>query len=342
LNVELRFSSDTVTAIVGPNAAGKTTLLRVITGLEPAGSDAEVRLGERDISHELPHRRLVSYVPQGGALFPHLTVLDNVAYGLRATGTSRPTARKKSLATLSELGADDIAHRRPGQLSGGQTQRVALARALVTSPSILLLDEPTSALDALARSEVRALLQNFLYRFHGVTILVTHDPEEALILAERVVVLDAGRVAQDATPDELVSAPRSPWVAKLLRLNAWMGRARYTKDAAVIDLERGGTLIVPRSAADEGTVLATVSPTAITVHSQRPAGSAQNTWAATVTDVAVVGDRVRVTLLSEGIQAGPLHAVAEVTARSRTELGLVSGSQVWASLKATEVAVSPL
>jgi molybdopterin-binding protein len=212
----------------------------------------------------------------------------------------------------------------------------------VTSPSILLLDEPTSALDASARSEVRALLQNFLYRFHGVTILVTHDPEEALILAERVVVLDAGRVAQDATPDELVSAPRSPWVAKLLRLNAWMGRARYTKDAAVIDLERGGTLIVPRSAADEGTVLATVSPTAITVHSQRPAGSAQNTWAATVTDVAVVGDRVRVTLLSEGIQAGPLHAVAEVTARSRTELGLVSGSQVWASLKATEVAVSPL
>ncbi|GGY54573.1 ABC transporter permease [Streptomyces omiyaensis] len=323
----------TTIAVVGPNGAGKTTLLRALLGLTPR-AHAELRLGDEDVTALPPHRRRVAWVPQDGALFPHLSALANTAYGLRAQGVPRAEARREAQGWLDRLGVGGLGHRRPAQLSGGQAQRVALARALAARPRLLVLDEPLAALDQTTRAHVRHTLRTHLAGFGGVCLIVTHDPVEAVSLADRVLVLQDGRALQDAAPAEVTRHPRSPWVARMLGRNAWPGTA--TPDGLALD---GGGVLVAAEPPPPGTpALAIVAPEAVSLHRERPAGSPRNVWPGTVREITTSGSRLRVLVTSE--EAPDL--VAEITPQAAAELGLADGVPVWSSVKATETTVVTL
>ncbi|MEV3989896.1 ABC transporter permease [Streptomyces sp. NPDC049837] len=318
----------TTIAVVGPNGAGKTTLLRALLALTDR-AHARLRLGDTDVTALPPHRRGVAWVPQDGALFPHLTALANTAYGLRTQGVPRAEARAAAQRWLDRLGVGHLAHRRPAQLSGGQAQRVALARALAARPRLLLLDEPLAALDQSTRAHVRHTLRRHLDGFGGVCLIVTHDPVEAVSLADRVLVLEAGRAVQDAVPAEVTRHPRSPWVARMLGRNAWPGTA--TADGLAL---AGGTAVIAADPVPPGTeALAVIAPEAVSLHRDRPTGSPRNTWPGTVRELTAVGSRMRVLVTSD-------HApdlVAEITPAAAADLGLTDGTPVFTSVKATEV-----
>lgn len=318
----------TTIAVVGPNGAGKTTLLRALLGLTPRAR-ARLRLGDTDVTALPPHRRQVAWVPQNGALFPHLSALTNTAYGLRAHGVPRAEARREARQWLDRLGVGHLAHRRPAQLSGGQAQRVALARALAARPWLLLLDEPLAALDQTTRAHVRHTLRTHLAGFGGVCLIVTHDPVEAVSLADRVLVLDEGRTLQDAAPTEVTRHPRSPWVARMLGRNAWPGTAAPDGTLALVG---GGRLVVADSLAEGTAALAIIAPEAVSVHHDRPGGSPRNVWPGTVRELTAVGSRLRVVIVSDEVP----DLVAEITHEAATELGLGEGAAVWTSVKATE------
>jgi molybdate transport system ATP-binding protein len=267
---------------------------------------------------------------QDHRLFPHLRVVDNVAFGLRARGVGPREARTAATNWLTRLGLGDLARRHPRQLSGGQAQRVALARALASAPDALLLDEPLAALDVQTRAEVQGELREHLRHFAGPTVLVTHDPIEALLLAQRIVVLERGRIVQSGAPAEITARPLTPYVAKLVGMNLYVGSA--SGDEVAVDA--GGRLV----AADPppGRVLAALRPSAITVHTEEPHGtSARNVWPATVASLAPLGDRIRVNA------SGQLPATVDVTAAAVAELGLAPGRRVWLSAKATDVTAYP-
>ncbi|MFI9587492.1 ABC transporter permease [Streptomyces sp. NPDC052236] len=323
----------TTIAVVGPNGAGKTTLLRALLGLTPR-SRAALRLGDTDVTDLPPHRRHVAWVPQDGALFPHLTALANTAYGLRAHGVPRAEARRAALQWLDRLGVGHLAHRKPAQVSGGQAQRVALARALAARPRLLLLDEPLAALDQTTRAQVRHTLRTHLESFGGVCLIVTHDPVEAVSLADRVLVLDEGRALQDAPPAEVTRHPRSPWVARMLGRNAWPGIAT----AGGLALHGGGRLVVAEPLPAGTEALAIIAPEAVSVHRERPGGSPRNIWPGTIRELTATGSRLRVLVTSR--QAPDL--VAEITPQAAAELGLAEGTSVWTSVKATEAVVVAL
>ncbi|MFF3401897.1 ABC transporter permease [Streptomyces sp. NPDC002659] len=323
----------TTIAVVGPNGAGKTTLLRALLGLTPR-AHAELRLGDHDVTGLPPHQRGVAWVPQDGALFPHMSALANTAYGLRAHGVLRTEARRSAQEWLDRLGVGHLARRKPAQLSGGQAQRVALARALAARPRLLLLDEPLAALDQTTRAHVRHTLRRHLDGFSGVCLIVTHDPVEAVALADRVLVLDDGRALQDAPPTDVTRHPRSPWVARMLGRNAWPG----TATAEGIQLTGGGTLVVADPLPVGIGALAIIAPEAVAVHRDRPSGSPRNVWPGTVREITTSGSRLRVLITSE--QAPDL--VAEITPQAAAELGLTDGTPVWTSVKATEATVVAL
>jgi molybdate transport system ATP-binding protein len=334
LEVELAVGAGELVVLLGPNGAGKTTLLRSLAGLVALDRarvvlDGEVLEDTATGRHVPTERRPVGFVFQDHLLFPHLSALENVAFGLRARGVGRVEARRRAAAWLERVGLAGHAGSRPRALSGGQAQRVALARAMVTDPRLLLLDEPLAALDAASRSEVRRGLRRHLATFDGSRLLVTHDPLEAMALADRLVVLEAGRVTQTGTADEVRRRPRSRYVAELVGVNLFRGRAV----GGAIRLEGDGTLI---AAGDHhGEVFAAVHPHAVAVHRRLPEGTPRNVLAGTADAIEVVGDRVRVRV------AGPVPIVAEVTPAAAAELDLADGGPVWASVKATEVAVYP-
>ncbi|NGO45836.1 ABC transporter permease [Streptomyces ureilyticus] len=324
----------TTIAVVGPNGAGKTTLLRALLGLTPR-AHAALRLGNTDVTPLPPHRRAVAWVPQDGALFPHLTALANTAYGPRAHGVPRAEARRVAQDWLDRLAVGHLAHRKPAQLSGGQAGRVALARALAVRPRLLLLDEPLAALDQTTRAQVRHTLRRHLEGFGGVCLIVTHDPVEAVSLADRVLVLDEGRAVQDAPPAEVTRHPRSPWVARMLGRNAWPGTA--TADG--LQLADGGGRLVIADPLPTGTeALAIIAPEAVAVHRDRPSGSPRNVWPGTVREITATGSRLRVLITSDRAP----DVIAEITPQAATELGLADGVPVWTSIKATETTVVAL
>ncbi|MGW7022918.1 ABC transporter permease [Streptomyces decoyicus] len=323
----------TTIAVVGPNGAGKTTLLRALLGLTPRAR-ATLRLGDTDVTTLPPHRRGVAWVPQDGALFPHLSALSNTAYGLRAQGTGRAEARRAAQLWLDRLGVGPLAHRKPAQLSGGQAQRVALARALAARPRLLLLDEPLAALDQTTRAHVRHTLRGHLAGFGGVCLIVTHDPVEAVSLADRVLVLDDGHALQDAPPAEVTRHPRSPWVARMLGRNAWPGTA--TGDG--LALTGGGHLVAADRLPDGARALAIIAPEAVSLHLDKPTGSPRNVWPGTVREITSAGSRLRILVTSD--EAPDL--VAEITPSAALELGLADGVSVWTSVKATEVSLVTL
>ncbi|MET7531971.1 ABC transporter permease [Streptomyces goshikiensis] len=318
----------TTIAVVGENGAGKTTLLRALLGLTPR-AHAELRLGDTDVTALPPHKRQVAWVPQDGALFPHLSALANTAYGLRARRVPRAEARAQARAWLDRLGVGHLAHRKPAQLSGGQAQRVALARALAARPRLLLLDEPLAALDQTTRARVRHTLRTHLAEFGGVCLIVTHDPVEAVSLADRVLVLADGQTLQDAPPVEVARHPRSPWVAQMLGRNAWQG----TASDGGLALAAGGRLVLAEELPDGVPALAIIAPEAVSVHRERPAGSPRNVWPGTVREITALGSRLRVLI---GSAEAP-DLVAEITPDAAAELGLADGVRVWTSVKATEI-----
>ena len=335
LELSLEARPGEVLAVLGPNGAGKSTLLRVLAGLQPLDAGT-VRLTGRVLdepSHDVfitPQQRRVGVVFQDHRLFPHLRVIDNVAFGSRSRGRSGAAARAAAREWLRRLGLADLARRHPRQLSGGQAQRVALARALASDPCALLLDEPLAALDVQTRAEVQGELREHLAGFAGPTVLVTHDPIEALLLAHRIVVLERGRVVQEGTPAEITSRPLTPYVARLVGMNLYTGAA--SGDTVHVD---GGGVIVTADAL-HGRVLAALRPSAITVHTEEPHGSsARNLWAATVSALAPLGDRIRVST------TGELAATVDVTAAAVAELALSPGRPVWLSAKATDVTAYP-
>jgi molybdate transport system ATP-binding protein len=323
---------DAVVAVVGPNGAGKSTLIRALAGLVAldrgkVAVDGTVVEDPAQGIRVRPEDRRFGVVFQDHRLFAHMTALENVAFGLRATGVSRSEARGRAATWLERVGLPDVAGRRPGALSGGQAQRVALARALVTEPAVLLLDEPLAAVDASARAELRSVLRTELHRYPGSRLVVTHDPIEAAALAERVVVIEGGKVSQEGPLVEVTCRPRSRWVADMVGLNLLTGTAHGT----VIALPNGETV----HAADpsEGPVFAAFRPNAVTLHRNRPDGSARNLWSGQIAELYPAGDRARVRI------EGPVPLVAEVTADAVAQLKLADGGGIWSALKATEIDV---
>jgi molybdate transport system ATP-binding protein len=336
LDVELQVAAGETLAVVGPNGAGKTTLLRALAGLRPLTA-GRIELGGVVLDDPAagtflpPERRQVGVVFQDNLLFPHLSARDNIGFGLRARGAGRREARQAARAWLDRVGLAGRDHARPGELSGGQAQRVALARALATGPDLLLLDEPLAALDVTTRNEIRRDLRHHLATFAGVGLLVTHDPVDAAVLADRVVVLDAGSVAQAGTPAEITARPRTRWVAELTGTNLFTGSAAVDGTVA---LDGGGTLVLADHV-EAGPVFAVVHPRAVSLHGTEPHGSPRNTWPGRVRSVEPVGDRLRVR-----IDAVP-PLVAEVTEGAVADLGLVEGAAVWVAVKATEIDAYP-
>lgn len=334
LDVDLQIEAGTTLAIVGPNGAGKSTLLAVIAGLLRVGR-GEIRIGEEVLdagpggTFVPPEDRSVGMLFQDHRLFPHLRAVDNVAFGPMARGSDRRTARTTALAWLQRVGLADRANDFPAALSGGQAQRVALARALALAPRMLLLDEPLSATDATVRVELRAELRRHLDAFAGPRIVVTHDAVDAFAFANRIAVLEAGRIVQIGTVAEICSRPRSRFVADLVGTNLFRGSAAD----GTLNLDGGGSLVVPP--ASEGRVIATVHPRAIALYRSRPDGSPRNVWQAPIVAIESAGDRVRVQV------GGAVPLVAEVTPQAVADLGLALGGDVWVALKATEVMVYP-
>jgi molybdate transport system ATP-binding protein len=335
LDAALDAEPGSTTVLLGPNGAGKTTLLRVLAGLRPLDAgrvmvDGEV-LDDPVAGAWVPvERRPIGFVFQDHALFPHLSALENVAFGLRALRMPRREARRRAQAWLERAGVATHAEARPRALSGGQAQRVALARALAPEPRVLLLDEPLAALDASARIETRRDLRRHLAAHDGARVVVTHDPVDAMTLGDRVVVLEQGRVAQAGTLAELRQQPRSRYVADLVGVNLYRGHAARGR----VRLAEGGELVTAADA--NGDVFAVVHPRAVALHLREPEGTPRNVWAGGVDHLDVEGDRVRV------IVAGSVPVTAEVTPAAVAELGLIAGAQVWASVKATEITVYPV
>ncbi|MGI5500162.1 ABC transporter ATP-binding protein [Lentzea sp. CA-135723] len=332
LELDLEIAPGEVVALLGPNGAGKSTALRALAGLSPLTSGS-IALGESvwdgDGAFVEAERRPIGVVFQDYLLFAHMSALENVAFGLRARGTRRAEARERAATWLDRVGLAEYAQRKPRALSGGQAQRVALARALATGPSLLLLDEPLAALDASTRLQVRSELGRHLAEFGGHTLLVTHDPLDAMVLADRLVILEHGRAVQQGPPAEVARQPRTDYVANLVGLNLYRG----TADGTVVSLVDGGAITVAEPAAGE--VHVAFPPTAVSLHVTRPDGSPRNTWQVTVSAVEQHAHTTRVRL--DGVPS----VLADITTATLADLRLRPGDTVWAAVKATETHTYP-
>jgi molybdate transport system ATP-binding protein len=339
LDVTLRAAPGEVLALLGPNGAGKTTALRALAGLAPL-TGGGLRLDGRTL--EEPERRIrvapegrpVGVVFQDYLLFPHLSALDNVAFGPRCQGRSKAQARTLAAGLLARMGLSAHAGAKPRRLSGGQAQRVALARALATGPRLLLLDEPLAALDARARLDVRAELRRHLAEFEAVAVLVTHDPLDAMVLADRLVVIEQGAVVQEGTPGEVARRPRTDYVARLVGLNLYQGRA----EGALV--RTGSGLALATTGHLEGPAFVAFPPNAVTLHRERPDSSARNAWRARITGMESHGDQIRIALTTAD-PPDPTPLLADLTTIAVAELALHPGHEVWATVKAAQTHAYP-
>ncbi|MET8745964.1 ABC transporter ATP-binding protein [Streptomyces sp. NPDC004728] len=324
LDVALAVAPGEVVSLLGPNGAGKTTALRALAGLTPL-TGGHLRLDGTTLERTPPESRPVGVVFQDYLLFPHLTALDNVAFGPRCQGATKAEARAQAAEWLDRLGLADHTGAKPRRLSGGQAQRVALARALATRPRLLLLDEPLAALDARTRLEVRTQLRRHLAEFEAVAVLVTHDPLDAMVLADRLVVVEHGEVVQEGSPADIARHPRTDYIAQLVGLNLYRGQA----DGHTVRLDTGPAITTAELLS--GPVFVAFPPSAITLYRSRPSGSsARNLWRCEVAGLETHGDQIRAAL------TGDLPLAADLTAVAAAELDLHPGAEVWATVKAAQ------
>jgi molybdate transport system ATP-binding protein len=331
--VELAFDvapGETV-ALLGPNGAGKSTVLSVVAGLLRPDAGQVVLDGRLLVrAHGTwvpPHERQVALLAQEPLLFPHLSVLENVAFGPRSRGGGRAAARETARHWLAEVGIADLADRRPDQVYGGQAQRAAVARALAAEPRLLLLDEPMAALDVAVAPALRQTLRRVLA--DRSVVLVTHDVLDALLLADRVIVVEGGRIIEAGPSTEVLARPTSAFAARIAGLNMLVGRwqdggVRTAEGVWVKGLASGPVPVAGDAA------VAVFRPSAVSVFREPPGGSPRNSLAVTVTDLEPHGDQMRV-------RAGDLSA--DVTVLAAAELDLAPGSEVTFTVKASEVAV---
>ncbi len=334
LDAAMRVSRGEVVAVLGRNGSGKSTLLAAVAGtIRPDAG--RIVLDGRVLTDTVagvqlpPHRRRIGLLAQEPMLFPHLSVLDNVAFAPRAAGTRRPAARAAAMRRLPEVDAAQFAARRPRRLSGGQAQRIALARALAADPELLLLDEPLSAVDVEIAPALRSLLRSVLEG--RLAVIVTHQVIDALVLADRVVVLDGGRVVEQGPTREVLTRPRSAFAAQLAGLNLMAG----TATAAGLRAEDGTELI----GATDSTVLgaaavAVFAPAAVAVYPDPPPGSSRTVISDRVTALEPHGGLVRV--------RGSAGLAADLTPATAVGLALHPGATVWFAINPTEIAIYPL
>ena len=374
LDVHLRVEPGETAALLGPNGAGKSTIVAAIAGLLPL-ERGHVRLAGRVLDDPAagvfvpPERRRIGVVFQDQILFRHLSALDNVAFGLTSRGVRRAEAHERAEAWLDAMDLGDLGHRRPRALSGGQRQRVALARALACEPDLLVADEPLGSLDVTVRNRLRRNLAAHLSSGRnggsvspavplqgagnvplplqgagGVPrLLITHDPTDAFVLADRVHIIENGHLTQSGTPDELRRAPATAYAADLSGINLVRGTAdsgeiTVTPDGGTSSeggSRRGAVLLHAADSTVRGPVLATIHPRAIALHRERPSGSPRNVWRTTAEAVEPLGDITRVLLGS------PLPLTADITPGAAHELLIRPGTSLWVSVKATEVELAP-
>lgn len=335
IDVALRLEDGEKVAILGPNGAGKSSVLAAIAGLIRPDSGFATLDGTTLFDINRPgsptawrpaHDRGTALLAQDPLLFPHLSVLDNVAFGPRSTGSSRHTSRDAARRWLEEVDAIEFAKRKPAQLSGGQAQRIAVARALAADPRLLLLDEPMSALDVAVVPPLRQMLRRVLK--DRSAIIVTHDVLDALLLADRVIVIEDGHVVEDGPTQEVLGRPRSPFAAQIAGLNMVSGVTSGHSVRADDGLCVEG--IASDEIADGDTAVAVFSPSAVAVHLTPPGGSPRNVIEATITEIEPMGDRMR-------IRTRQLNA--DITAPSVAALDLVPGTKVLLVVKASEVSI---
>jgi sulfate transport system ATP-binding protein len=323
-DVSLQVQTGELLALLGPSGSGKTTLLRVIAGLEVPDTGQVLFQGEDSTDRHTRERR-VGFVFQHYALFRHMSIFENVAFGLRVRPkASRPPEaqiRERVMELLKLVQLDWLADRYPHQLSGGQRQRIALARALAVEPKVLLLDEPFGALDAKVRKELRSWLRRLHDDMHITSVFVTHDQEEALEVADRVVVMNEGIIEQIGTPDEVYERPASPFVYEFLgHVNVFHGRLHRGR-ARIGDID----IAAPDHAeAEQQPAVAYVRPHDIDI---ARAAQGDSTLAARVMHVNAIGPVVRLELAQEGEAGAPIHA--EISKERFRELALVAGDLVY-------------
>ena len=304
-DVSLDIPSGSLTALLGPSGSGKSTLLRSIAGLEGLDSGV-VSIGGVDVTREPPQKRGIGFVFQHYAAFKHMTVRDNVAFGLTIRKRPRREVDKRVDELLEIVGLGGFQHRYPAQLSGGQRQRMALARALAVDPQVLLLDEPFGALDAKVRADLRRWLRRLHDEVHVTTVLVTHDQEEALDVSDRIAVLNAGRIEQVGSPDELYEQPANDFVMSFLGSVANIGGTMVRPHDIVLERESGVSLVTDAHPA----------PTRVR---------------ATVERIVRLGFEVRVDLVND---ANGDRFAAQVTRAVSDDLGLEPGETVHACVPA--------
>jgi len=339
--VAFEVAAGEVLAILGPNGAGKSTTLHVIAGLLRP-DDGLVRVGGRPLTdtaagiHIATHDRRVGLLLQDPLLFPHLTVQANVEFAPRSRGAGRATARHGAATWLAEVGLAELAGRKPGQLSGGQAQRVAIARALAAEPEVLLLDEPLAGLDVAVAAAVRALLRRVCSAEGRSTVLITHDLLDVLTLADRVMVLEDGGVAEIGPVRDVLAAPRSMFGARIAGVNVVRGVAAGPEALRAGD----GTLWHGLQSAEQlgdRDLLAVFSPSAVAVYRDLPHGSPRNSVQVRVAELDADGARVRVRADEQSDGAPGL--AADITAESAADLRLAAGDEVWFTVKAQEISL---
>ncbi|MGF1563266.1 MAG: putative 2-aminoethylphosphonate ABC transporter ATP-binding protein [Geminicoccaceae bacterium] len=319
---------------LGPSGCGKTTLLRAIAGLD-IQSTGTIEQAGRDISALPPEQRDFGIVFQSYALFPNLTIRRNVGYGLENQGKSRKDINARVDELLELVGLSDQADKYPAQLSGGQQQRVALARALATSPGLILLDEPLSALDAKVRGHLRHEIKELQAKLGVTTIMVTHDQEEALTMADRIVVMNQGFIEQVGTPEEIYGQPASPFVADFIGTMNFLPATVNGTNRAVI----GGIGFECDSEGygDGDAVTLAVRPEEVVLHTQ--GANTPNTFEARVDEVEFLGPHMRLTLGSAGMSGE--HLRVDVSAQRAREMDTVQGKLVAAELPRNRIRVYP-
>jgi molybdate transport system ATP-binding protein len=340
--LELQVRPGEVVALLGANGAGKSTLLSLIAGLLRPDS-GRITLDDHvlvDVERQVwvpPHRRAVVLLAQQALLFPHLSAIVNVAFGPRSKGSSRNAAKAEAARWLEAVDAGEFADRRPAQLSGGQAQRIAIARALAADPAVLLLDEPMAALDVAVAPALRQLLRKVLRDTGRTALLVTHDLIDAMSLADRVVVLDGGRIVEDGSTRTVLTEPRSPFAARIAGVDLIAGTADehglVTADGVKIQGMRDPTCVPGEHA------VAVFSPAAVAVHLGSPTGSPRNHFLVTIGEIEPRGELIR--LHATDIAGGTGGLIADITAASAADLELVPGKQVHYAVKATEVQIYP-